>query len=116
MIIISRTSDKIFKLIKEIIDYKVTDIKIVLKSGPLDKKSKIREHALKKNLDTCCSFLRGDNCQSLFLTQEFFKKRDIKTSSQNINVIIEKSKGNRMSLKNDLEKIAIFLYSKKKNY
>ena len=44
LIIINRTSDKIFKLIKEIIDYKVTDIKIVLKSGPLDKKSKIRAY------------------------------------------------------------------------
>tara|TARA_B100000003_G_C10924614_1_gene368677 strand:- start:1273 stop:2268 length:996 start_codon:yes stop_codon:yes gene_type:complete len=113
LIIINRTSDKIFKLIKEIIDYKVTDIKIVLKSGPLDKKSKIRAY-FEKNLDTCIVPFYEDNYQSLFfLTQEFFKKRDIKTSSQNINVIIEKSKGNRMSLKNDLEKIAIFCNEKK---
>ncbi len=113
LIIINRTSDKIFKLIKEIIDYKVTDIKIVLKSGALDKKSKIRAY-FEKNLDTCIVPFYEDNYQSLFfLTQEFFKKRDIKTSSQNINVIIEKSKGNRMSLKNDLEKIAIFCNEKK---
>jgi DNA polymerase III subunit delta len=54
-----------------------------------------------------------DNYQTLlFLAQNFFKEKKIKISSQNINFIIERSKGDRINLKNELEKIAN--YSNKK--
>ena len=45
-----------------------------------------------------------DTHQSLlFLAQKFFKENKIKISPQNINYIIENSKGNRINLKNELE-------------
>ena len=54
-----------------------------------------------------------DTVQSLlFVAQKILTKNKIKISTQNINYIIEKSKGNRISLKNDLEKI--IQYSKQK--
>ena len=47
------------------------------------------------------------NTQTLiYLAQNFFKNKKIKISPQNINFIIERSKGSRINLKNELEKIA----------
>ena len=48
----------------------------------------------------------------LNLAQNFFKKNEIKISTQNINFILEKTKGNRLSLKNELNKIKNFSHSK----
>ena len=42
IIIISRTSDKILKLVEEILDKGIKDIKIIFKSSELEKRSKIR--------------------------------------------------------------------------
>ena len=54
-----------------------------------------------------------DTHQSLlFLAQNFFKENKIKISPQNINYIIENSKGNRINLKNELEKIKNFSQKK----
>ena len=54
-----------------------------------------------------------DTYQSLLiLAQNFFKINKIRISNQNINYIIERSKGNRINLKNELEKIKN--YSQKK--
>ena len=51
LIIISRVSDKILRYIEELSDKKITDLKIVLKSSQLDKKSKLRSFFEKnKNL------------------------------------------------------------------
>ncbi len=111
-IIINRSSDKILNLIKEIIDEKIKDLKIVLKSGVLDKKSKLRAFFEKKENTFIIPFYE-DNYQTLtYLTQNFFKEKKIKISSQNINLIIERSKGNRINLKNELEKIANFSQKK----
>ena len=46
------------------------------------------------------------------MAQNFLKNKKIKISPQNINFIIERSKGSRINLKNELEKIAS--YSEKK--
>jgi len=42
IIIVSRTTDKILDVIKEIIQKKVSEIKIILNAGILEKKSKLR--------------------------------------------------------------------------
>mgnify|MGYP001203339888 FL=1 len=111
-IIINRSSDKILNLIKEIIEKKIKDLKIVLKSGVLDKKSKLRSF-FEKNENTFIIPFYEDNYQTLaYLTQNFFKEKKIKISSQNINLIIERSKRNRINLKNELEKIANFTKKK----
>ena len=48
-----------------------------------------------------------------FYLHHFFSTNKIKISSQNINFIIERCNGNRLTLKNELEKI--LLYTQKKN-
>ena len=42
IIIISKTSDKLLKFVEEILDKSIKDIKIILKSSLLEKRSKIR--------------------------------------------------------------------------
>ena len=44
ILIISRVSDKIFKYIEELSEKNLDDIKILLKSGPLEKRSKLRNY------------------------------------------------------------------------
>ena len=113
LIIINRATDKILDTIKEIIEKKIDDLKIILKSEILEKKSKLRNY-FEKSKDTIIVPFYEDNYQSLlFLAQKFIKEKKIKISSQNINFIIERSKGNRINLKNELEKI--FIYSLEKD-
>ena len=104
LIIINRATDKILNIIEEIIDKKIEDLKIIIKSEILEKKSKLRNFFEKNNSTIIVPFYE-DNYQSLlFLAQSFIKEKKIKISSQNINFVIERSKGNRINLKNELEK------------
>ena len=112
LIIINRASDKILSIIEEIIDKKPEELKIILKSENLEKKSKLRNFFEKKK-NTIITPFYEDNYQTLIsLAQNFIREKKIKISSQNINLIIERSKGNRINLKNELEKIAVYSLKK----
>ena len=112
LIIINRASDKILGIIENIIDKDVTETVIILKSSNLEKKSKLRNF-FEKNKKTIISPFYEDNYQSLMtIAQKFFREKKIKISPQNINLIVERSKGNRISLKNELEKIENFTLKK----
>ena len=112
LIIISRATDKILKIIEEILEKKIDDLKVIIKADILEKKSKLRNF-FEKNTNTIIVPSYEDNDQTLiYLAQNFFKEKKIKISPQNINFIIERSKGSRINLKNELEKIAS--YSEKK--
>ena len=110
-IIINRATDKIFEIIKEIINTEIKDIKIIIKAGNLEKRSKIRNF-FENEKKTIITAFYEDNFQSLSLiVQNFFKEKNIKISNEIIALVIERSKGNRINLNNELEKI--FLFSKK---
>ena len=112
LIIISRATDKILKIIEEILEKKIDDLKVIIKANILEKKSKLRNF-FEKNSNTIIVPSYEDNSQTLiYLAQNFLRNKKIKISPQNINFIIERSKGSRINLKNELEKIAS--YSEKK--
>ena len=112
LIIISRATDKVLKIIEEMLEKKIDDLKVIIKADILEKKSKLRNF-FEKNANTIIVPSYEDNDQTLiYLAQNFFKEKKIKISPQNINFIIERSKGSRINLKNELEKIAS--YSEKK--
>ena len=112
-IIINRATDKIFEIIKEIINTEIEYIKIIIKAANLEKKSKIRNF-FENEKKTIITAFYEDNFQSLSLiVQNFFKEKNIKISNEIISLVIERSKGNRINLNNELEKI--FLLSKKNN-
>ena len=112
LIIISHVTDKLLEIIKDIIKSNEKDFKIILKSGILEKRSKLRSF-FEKSSDLIIVPFYEDNYQTLLnLTQTYFKENDIKISTQNINYILEKIKGNRLNLKNELKKIKSFSHNK----
>ena len=114
LIIISRCTDKIQGLIEEIIDKKIIDIKIVLNSGILDKKSKLRKIFEKKPNTVCIPFY-SDNHQTLSkIISSFFYKAKMQISQENINLLINRCSGDRQNLNNELEKIESYIVGKKK--
>ena len=113
LIIISRTTDKIFKIIEEIINKNINDISIIFKASALEKKSKLRNFFEKEN-ELACIPVYEDNNQTLnIITRNFINKNNINLSQEIINVIIERAKGDRINLKNELTKLKYFLINKK---
>ncbi len=115
LIIVSRVTDKIISLIDYIIDRNIDDITFILNSKNLDKKSKIRS-LFEKNKDLVCIPFYPDDKKTLIpIAIDFFKKNKIPYSQEIINLIIERSSGDRKNLNNELEKILVLFHSKKKN-
>jgi DNA polymerase-3 subunit delta len=113
LIIINRVSSKILNLIEELINTQITDLKVILKSGSLEKKSKLRSYFEKKKSVIISAFYE-DSYQSLSaIVQKKFRDNKINVSNEIINLIIERSKGNRININNEIEKI--LSYTKKKN-
>ena len=113
LIIINRASDKIFSLIKEILDKKLSDISIILKAETLDKKSKIRTLFEKDKSTVCIPFYEDNNQTLSIIAKNFLKEKRLNLSQQNINVIVERSRGDRINLNNELTKIENLLKTKK---
>ena len=113
LIIISRITDKIFNIIEEIINKDIKDISIILKAYSLEKKSKIRNLFEKQN-DLACIPVYEDNFQTLnIIVKNFLIKNKIILSQQIINIMIERAKGDRINLKNELDKLKYFSTNKK---
>jgi DNA polymerase-3 subunit delta len=113
LIIINRSSDKIHKIIEDLLEKDVSDIKIILDAGLLEKKSKLRKLFEKDQSLICVPFYEDNKATLLAIANNFFSKKNIKISFQNINLLVDKSKGDRKNLENELEKIDIFLTYKK---
>ena len=113
LIIISRVSDKIKNVIEEIIEKNIEDIKIVLNSGILEKKSKLRS-LFEKNKNTICVPFYADSNQTLSkIINNFFREKKIIVSQEKINLLIDRCRGNRENLRNELDKIDSFVKNKK---
>jgi DNA polymerase-3 subunit delta len=112
-IIINRATNKILEIIEELIESQITDIKIIIKAGVLEKKSKLRSF-FEKNESVVITAFYEDNYQSLSLmAQNIFRENKINVSGEIINLIVERSKGNRINITNEIEKILPF--AKKNN-
>ena len=113
-IIINHSSDKIHDIVKELIDRDIKNIKILINSGALEKKSKLRSLFEKdKNLVCVPTYLDTDETL-VKLGIYFFQKYKISISQMNINLIVSKCSGDRLNLENELEKIRIFAKKKGK--
>ncbi len=113
LIIINQATDKIIKIITDILEKKIKDIFVILNSEILEKKSKLRNLFEKDKRLICIPFYPDTNEVLFKLTQNFFKKNKILISNENINFIINKCSGNRGYLYNELEKIELYSLSKK---
>ena len=113
LIIVSRTSDKIKNIIEELIEKKPQDIQFILNAKNLEKKSTLRK-IFEKDKSTICVPFYDDNDQTLnYIISHFFRNRSIPISQQLINILIERCRGDRKNLNNELEKIESFASGKK---
>ena len=105
LIIISRVSDKIKDIIEEITFKNIVDVTIVLSTNVLEKKSKLRNFFEKEKNIICIPFYSDTNETLGNISLNFFKQNKISISQHTINLIIERSRGDRQNLNNELEKI-----------
>ncbi len=114
LIIITRVTDKINDIIEEIIDKKIEDLILILNAGILEKKSKIRS-LFEKNKEAICVPFYEDNNQTLStIIINFFRQKNLQISQQSINLIVQRCRGDRLNLQNELEKIKNFTKNKTK--
>ena len=114
LILISRVSEKIIKLVDELLERKINDVTVVLNSSNLEKKSKLRLIFEKDKNLICIPFYKDDNRTLIQLANNFFKNNKISISQEIINLIVERSSGDRINLNNELNKISLFLLNKEK--
>tara|TARA_X000000368_G_C23027994_1_gene711153 strand:+ start:1047 stop:2045 length:999 start_codon:yes stop_codon:yes gene_type:complete len=110
---INRASDKIFKVLENILDKIFDDTIVIINSDNLEKKSKLRNIFEKKDNLVCIPVYEDDFNTLSRLGITFIKKNNINISQSNINLLINKCSGDRAILKNELEKIRIFSLTKK---
>ena len=116
LIIVSRASDKLKDIIEEIYIKNIQDIKIILSANILEKKSKLRNFFEKEKNLVCIPFYADTNQTLSNLANNFFKEKKIPISQQTINLLVERCKGDRENLNNELKKIDSFTeYNKKIN-
>ena len=114
IILISRSTDKIIKLVDSFLEKNVDDTKIVLNANILEKKSKLRSKFEKEKNLVCIPFYKDDNKVLNQIANKFFRNNKISVSQEIINLIVERSSGDRINLKNELEKISLFMINRKK--
>ena len=113
LIVVKKATDKILTLIETLFKKELEDVKIILIADELTKKSKLRNY-FEKDKNLLCSAFYADNYQSLiFIVNDFLRNNKIEISREIINLIIERSQGSRLHLKNELEKIRNYSLNKK---
>ena len=113
LVIINRATDKIRETIEGLIEKNPEDIKIILNSKNLEKKSTLRKIFEKDKSIICVPFYEDNNQTLNSIISLFFRNKKIPISQQLINVLIERSRGDRKNLNNELEKIDAYLLNKK---
>lgn len=114
IIIINRVTDKMFSFISNIATVSLKDTVVVLVSGILEKKSKIRQ-LFEKDVNLFSTPFYEDDSRTLQnITYNLLKKDKIKISPESINLLIERAQGDRKNIKNEVSKLKILFATKKK--
>ncbi|MDB4234820.1 DNA polymerase III subunit delta [Candidatus Pelagibacter ubique] len=113
LIIINRATDKIKTIIEELMEKNPEDIQIILNSKNLEKKSILRKLFEKDKSIVCIPFYEDNNQTLNSIISLFFRNKKIPISQQLINILIERSRGDRKNLNNELEKIENYSLNKK---
>ena len=113
-IMILRSTDKIVSVIEDVLEKITNDTKIILLAGILEKKSKLRL-LFEKNKNIVCIPFYSDNDQTLStVANSYFRERKIPVSQEIINLLVARSRGDRLNLNNEITKIENFINNKKK--
>ena len=114
LIIISRGTDKLSNIIIELLERKEIESKIIIKCSNLEKKSKLRNLFEKENQLICTPVYEDDTRSLNFIINNFLKDNKLNLSQEIKNILIERSNGDRINLKNELSKLKNLSISRKK--
>ena len=109
ILIVSRVSDKICNYIADINNREISNISIILKCGILEKKSKLRSFFEKNSKLITVPFYEDSSIDLTQVVLNFLRDNKIKLSRESINLLVNRSGGDRENIKIELEKI--FNYS-----
>lgn len=113
-LVIYRSTDKLVAFIDEVIIKSIKDVKIIVISQSLDKKSKLRSFFEKNKQTACIPVYPDDNIKLSNIATNYFKEEKISISRESINLIVEKCSSDRNNLKKELNKIKAYLDNDKK--
>ena len=114
MIIISRSSNKILNFIEDFLEREISGVQIVINSDNLDKKSKLRALFEKDKKLACIPFYEDNNQNLNIFAIKFIKEKNIKISQEATNLIVERARGDRGNLNNELQKLESLSLKRKK--
>ncbi len=114
LITINRATDKIFKILSNIIDKRIENLIIIIDSDNLEKKSKLRSFFEKDKNCICIPFYPDTNQILSKIASEYLKTRNIPISQSDLNSIVNKCNGDRKILLMELEKIQFYVKNGKK--
>ena len=115
IILINRCTDKIIKVIEELIDKKVNDKIFILNTESLEKKSKLRNFFEKSKSQLVSIAFYPDNFDTLLkIAQQTTRVRKILLSNECLNILVNKCANDRKNLLNEIEKIELYSRDKKK--
>ncbi len=114
IVLISRVTDKFFKIFSEIWERKIGKLIIIIDSDNLDKRSKLRSFFEKEKNCICIPFYPDTHQTLSSIAIEYLKIKNIPISNSNLNLIINKCNGDRKNLLMELEKIELYASNGKK--
>tara|TARA_Y100001935_G_C17301138_1_gene509333 strand:+ start:1723 stop:2724 length:1002 start_codon:yes stop_codon:yes gene_type:complete len=113
IVTISRCSEKISETIYDIIEDNIKDIIIIINCGILEKKSKLRNFFEKSKISIIIPTYKDTSKSLINIATKFFNERKISLSHETINLLINRSNGDRGNLKSELDKISNYIVGKK---
>ena len=113
IVIVNRCSEKIYDIIENILEKKISDTKIILNANLLEKKSKLR-NLFEKNKELVIVPTYKDTSVGLLeIARKFFYNYKISISQEAINLLVSRCNGDRGHLKSELDKVLIYMHGKK---
>ena len=114
IITIFEGTDKIMRNITSVYDKYAENVFLIIVSGILEKKSKLRNFFETSKKTICIPCYLDSEKDLEIIAQSEFRKNNISLSREAINLLIEKSNSDRGNLKNEITKIISYSLNKKK--
>ena len=112
IILIRDANDKVFEILKEISNKELDNVKLIVTSNILEKKSKLRNYFEKENnLAICPCYEDTDFNLKTYLKNKLISLPQIQGSM--IDLIIKNSNNNRQIIQNEINKILCYQHNKK---
>ena len=84
---------------------------IIINADNVEKKSKLRSFVERSKKEVCVAFYPDNNQTLVKIASDFFRERNIPISNFDINLLVNKSRGDRGTLVNELDKIESYTKS-----